>query len=80
MLVSSKKHVEPLEVWPAIEVGSLGNQDLLDGLGVIDHDAFGGPQRDAKNVAVFLLKMEYIAKFPHLEELNISTMKYFSLR
>jgi len=56
LLVSSEEHVEPLEVRPAVKVGSFGYQNLLHGFGVIDDNAFGGTESDAENVAVFLLK------------------------
>ena len=58
LLVTAEKHVESLEIGSAVEMGSLGDEDLLDRLGVVDDDALWRAESDAENVAVFLLKKE----------------------
>jgi len=55
LLVASEQNVEPLEVRPPVKVSSLGDQNLFDGLCVVDDHAFGRPQLNAVDVAVFLL-------------------------
>ena len=39
-------------------MGSLGDEDFLHRVGVVDDDALGGAQLDAEDVAVFLLEKQ----------------------
>ena len=58
LLVAAEQEVEALEVRSAVEMGSLGDEDFLHRVGVVDDDALGGAQLDAEDVAVFLLEKQ----------------------